>query len=63
MELRCLCNGNLPSNTDFPFKNDFDQIRNLSLEQIYEAILDFQARLDCMKNLNSEVIFEKFCLN
>ncbi|XP_017860819.1 PREDICTED: uncharacterized protein LOC108612447, partial [Drosophila arizonae] len=58
VELRCLCNGNLPSNNDFPFKTDFEKIRNLSLEQIYEAILDYQARLDCMKNLNSEVIAE-----
>ncbi|EDW19752.2 uncharacterized protein Dmoj_GI11335 [Drosophila mojavensis] len=58
VELRCLCNGNLPSNNDFPFKTDFDKIRNLTVEQIYEAILDYQARLDCMKNLNSEAIAE-----
>lgn len=56
VEVQRLCNGQLPNSNDFPFKKDFEQLSNLNVEQIYEAIVEFQARLECMKNLNSEVI-------
>ncbi|XP_064544935.1 structural maintenance of chromosomes protein 5 [Drosophila montana] len=56
VEVQRLCNGQLPISNDFPFKNDFEQLSNLNVEQIYEAIVEFQARLECMKNLNSEAI-------
>ncbi|EDV90246.1 GH23715 [Drosophila grimshawi] len=56
VEVKRLCNGQLPSSESFPFKSDFEKILSLSLEQILEAIIDFQARLECMKNCDSEVL-------
>ncbi|KAH8299636.1 hypothetical protein KR044_003821, partial [Drosophila immigrans] len=55
-EVRSLCNGKLPSNKDFPFKSQFSEISQLDIEQIREALVEFQARLECMVNVNPEAI-------
>ncbi|KAH8370365.1 hypothetical protein KR093_003157, partial [Drosophila rubida] len=55
-EVRNLCNGKLPTHKDFPFKIEFSEISQLDIEQIREAIVEFQARLECMVNVNPEAI-------
>ncbi|XP_060660787.1 structural maintenance of chromosomes protein 5 [Drosophila nasuta] len=55
-ELQSLCNGKLPSSKDFPFKSEFRDLSKLHIEQIHEAIVEFQARLECMANVNPQAI-------
>lgn len=55
-EVRRLCNGQLPTSKDFAFKSEFQVLSRLDLEQIREAIVEFQARLECMRDVNSEEI-------
>lgn len=62
-EVQRLCNGHLPVNKDFAFKTEFEELSRLDLDQIREAIVEFQARLECMKDVNSEVIFKLKCFN
>ncbi|KAH8286139.1 hypothetical protein KR054_003225 [Drosophila jambulina] len=55
-EIERLCNGELPSSSKFPFKKEFRNIESMDLQQMREAIHDFQARLECMKSINSETM-------
>ncbi|KAH8360388.1 hypothetical protein KR200_003851 [Drosophila serrata] len=55
-ELQRLCNGELPSSSQFPFKREFKNFGSMDIQQVREAIHDFQARLECMKNINSETL-------
>ncbi|XP_017034528.2 structural maintenance of chromosomes protein 5 [Drosophila kikkawai] len=55
-EIQRLCNGELPSSSRFPFKKEFKGIESMDLQQMREAIHDFQARLECMKSINSETL-------
>ncbi|KAH8258805.1 hypothetical protein KR038_009819 [Drosophila bunnanda] len=55
-EIQRLCNGELPTSSQFPFKKEFKNIESMDIKQMREAIHDFQARLECMKNINSETI-------
>jgi len=54
-DIQRLCDGEIPTSTKFPFKKEFRDLENLDLPGILEAIHDFQARLECMKSVNSEV--------
>lgn len=54
-EVQRLCNGKLPTHNDFAYKAEFNEISSLNLEQIREAVIEFQARLECMRNVDSEV--------
>lgn len=54
-EVRRLCNGKLPTQNDFTYRSEFDEISFLNLEQVREAIMEFQARLECMRNVDSQV--------
>lgn len=56
-EVRRQCNGTLPTHNNFTFKAEFNEISSLNLEQIREAVIEFQARLECMRNVDSEVKF------
>ncbi|KAH8396756.1 hypothetical protein KR215_003906, partial [Drosophila sulfurigaster] len=55
-QLQSLCNGKLPSSKDFPFKSEFRDLSKLDIEQIREAIVEFQARLECMANVNPQAV-------
>ncbi|ALC44295.1 Smc5 [Drosophila busckii] len=57
-EVKKLCNGELPMSNNFPFKAEFEELVNTSIEQINDAIVEFQARLECMKNVNPEALNE-----
>jgi len=50
-----LCHGEIPTSSKFPFKKEFMELENIDLPELREAIHDFQARLECMKSVNSEV--------
>lgn len=56
-EIQRSCNGELPTSSKFPYKKEFKDMNALNLDQVRESIHDFQARLECMKNVNSEVSF------
>ncbi|KAH8259548.1 hypothetical protein KR026_006182 [Drosophila bipectinata] len=56
-EIQRNCNGELPTSSKFPFKKEFKNMNGLSLDQVRESIHDLEARLECMKNVNSEVNF------
>nr|AAQ22436.1 RE65864p [Drosophila melanogaster] len=51
-----LCHGEIPTSSKFPFKKEFRELENIDLPELREAIHDFQARLECMKSVNSEAI-------
>ncbi|EDW44387.1 structural maintenance of chromosomes protein 5 [Drosophila sechellia] len=51
-----LCDGEIPTSSKFPFKKEFMELENIDLPELREAIHDFQARLECMKSVNSEAI-------
>ncbi|XP_016959600.1 structural maintenance of chromosomes protein 5 [Drosophila biarmipes] len=55
-DIQRLCDGEIPTSTKFPFKKEFRELENMDLPGILEAIHDFQARLECMKSVNSEAI-------
>ncbi|EDV40819.1 uncharacterized protein Dana_GF23727 [Drosophila ananassae] len=52
-EIQRNCNGELPTSSKFPYKKEFQDMNALDLDQVRESIHDFQARLECMKNVNS----------
>lgn len=58
-EIQRNCNGELPTSSKFPYKKEFQDMNALDLDQVRESIHDFQARLECMKNVNSGVSFFK----
>ncbi|XP_023031430.1 structural maintenance of chromosomes protein 5 [Drosophila willistoni] len=55
-EIGELCNGKIPTNRDFPFKQQFNEMQDFDLEQVSEAMHDIEARLECMKSINAETI-------
>ncbi|XP_017042443.2 LOW QUALITY PROTEIN: structural maintenance of chromosomes protein 5 [Drosophila ficusphila] len=55
-DVQRLCDGEIPTSSRFPFKREFKELESKELPEIREAIHDFQARLECMKNVNSEAI-------
>ncbi|XP_017101542.2 structural maintenance of chromosomes protein 5 [Drosophila bipectinata] len=55
-EIQRNCNGELPTSSKFPFKKEFKNMSALSLDQVRESIHDLEARLECMKNVNSEAL-------
>ncbi|KAH8405322.1 hypothetical protein KR222_005352, partial [Zaprionus bogoriensis] len=55
-DIRRLCNGQLPTQRDFTFREEFNEISTLDLEKVREALMDFQARLECMRNVDSESV-------
>ncbi|XP_017072488.1 structural maintenance of chromosomes protein 5 [Drosophila eugracilis] len=55
-DIQRLCDGEIPTSSKFPFKKEFKDLENMDLAGILEAIHDYQARLECMKSVNSEAI-------
>ncbi|XP_034659399.1 structural maintenance of chromosomes protein 5 [Drosophila subobscura] len=55
-EIRLRCNEKLPTDSAFPFKMEFKNMKNMEINEVREAINDHQARLDCMQNINSDTI-------
>ncbi|EDV52678.2 structural maintenance of chromosomes protein 5 [Drosophila erecta] len=55
-DVQRLCDGEIPTSSKFPFKKEFRELKNIDLPGLREAIHDFQARLECMKSVNSEAI-------
>ncbi|XP_016987937.1 structural maintenance of chromosomes protein 5 [Drosophila rhopaloa] len=55
-DIQRLCNGEIPNSSKFPFKKEFKDLESKSLPEIRESIHDLQARLECMKSVNSEAI-------
>ncbi|KAI8041284.1 structural maintenance of chromosomes protein 5 [Drosophila gunungcola] len=55
-DIQRLCNGEIPNSSKFPFKKEFKDLENMKLPELLEAIHDLQARLECMKSVNSEAI-------
>ncbi|XP_039487674.1 structural maintenance of chromosomes protein 5 [Drosophila santomea] len=55
-DVQRLCDGELPTSSKFPFKKEFRELESIDLPGLREAIHDFQARLECMKSVNSEAI-------
>ncbi|XP_017128145.1 structural maintenance of chromosomes protein 5 [Drosophila elegans] len=55
-DIQRLCNGEIPNSSKFPFKKEFKDLENMQLPELREAIHDLQARLECMKSVNTEAI-------
>ncbi|KAH8295721.1 hypothetical protein KR018_005816 [Drosophila ironensis] len=55
-EVKRICEGELPTSENFPYKQEFMDMQEMQLDAVREAIHDHQARLECMKSVNSEVV-------
>ncbi|XP_041448109.1 structural maintenance of chromosomes protein 5 isoform X2 [Drosophila obscura] len=55
-EIKLRCNNLLPTDSTFPFKNEFHNMESMDINEVREAINDHQARFECIQNKNSDTI-------